>query len=85
MEITPNPFNAFDANVLQVIEHAAIAQVDEQSGLAIPQGINIAGVGPDEQVCASRGSTGAKVAATAERLRFASIPARSGIRFMMCF
>ena len=45
-----NPLDVLDANVLQMIEHAAIAKVDEQRGVAVPQDIHVAGVGPDRQV-----------------------------------
>ena len=50
-----DPLDAFHADLRQMIQHTAVAQVDEQRGIAIPEHIDIAGVGPDQQIGRSRG------------------------------
>ena len=45
-----DPFDAFDANLFKMIEHAAVPELDEERGLAIAKDINAAGVAPDEEV-----------------------------------
>jgi hypothetical protein len=45
-----DPFDALDTNLLQMVEHAAVAKVDQQRSFAIPQDIDVAGVPPDEEV-----------------------------------
>ena len=45
-----NPFDVFDAVLLQFIEHAAIAKIDEQGRIAVSQHIGVACISMNEDV-----------------------------------
>ena len=45
-----DPFDALDANFLEMIQHASVPKVDEKGGVAISNHIDVAGVAPDRDV-----------------------------------
>jgi hypothetical protein len=45
-----DPLDALHADIAEVVEHAAFAQVNEQRGISVAHDIHVAGVGPDEEV-----------------------------------
>ena len=45
-----HPFHPPHADLREMIEHAAVAQIDQQRRIAIPQHVHVARIGPDEQI-----------------------------------
>ena len=45
-----HPLDALHADLREMVEHAAVAEVNEQRRVAIAKHIDIARIGPDEQV-----------------------------------
>jgi hypothetical protein len=45
-----HPLDALYANRAKVVEHTAIAEVDEQRSVTVAKDIDVAGVGPPVQV-----------------------------------
>lgn len=44
------PLNMLDADLRQHVEHRAVAQVDQEGGVAIAQDKHVASVGPEKNV-----------------------------------
>ena len=53
--VKKNPFDAAHADFGEMVQHAAVAEVDQERRIAVAKDIDIAGVSPDEEVGQSLG------------------------------
>ena len=45
-----NPLDSMYADLAGMFQHAAVAEIDQQRGIAVTQNMDVAGVCPDEEV-----------------------------------
>lgn len=56
-----HPLHPRDADVGEVLQRGAVAEVDHQGGVSVAKDVGVAGVGPDEQLGVDVGSRLAKL------------------------